>query len=222
MLMAMLNAKSAEDQVGFVMLLLRRSLSVNTTAVSSPPQRISSIAALHRTMLDYYQVMPDSPRQESRNAPYLENSHPHPNTLPPLQPFPPPSSAHSSPRTRREAPESSTSAARPSKRSRTSHSPPSGHRSTASNPSPAPSPRSLHSPSYSSTRSDSADHSPRSQGAMAIDSLLSAHSSREELSSPSTSSKRSAPHMNGVSEYTSAIRGGPSQPSSSSVAAVSG
>lgn len=175
-------------------------------------------------MLDYYQVIPASPDQQNRNAnvPYLENYYPHPNTLPPLQPYPPASSAHSSPRMRREVPESTTSAARPSKRSRTSHSPPSGHRSTASNPSPAPSPRSLHSRSHSSARSDSAGHSPRSQGAMAIDSLLSAHSSREERSNSSSSSKRSVAHMNGIPEYTSSVRGGPSRPSSSSVTAVSG
>ncbi|KAH9081615.1 hypothetical protein EDB83DRAFT_2333867 [Lactarius deliciosus] len=149
MLMAMLNAKSAEDQ------------------------RIASVASLHRSMLEHYQIsskqtqeppyppatMPTGSSQQ--NGAYHASSPPdaptahfsyNPNDTP---------SQRSSTHTR--------SHLHSHKRYRASESPPSTYRSiptsyTSSPPQGPPSPYSSHS--------DSVDQSPRSRDAMAIGSLL--------------------------------------------------
>ncbi|KAI0050688.1 hypothetical protein FA95DRAFT_1555410 [Auriscalpium vulgare] len=154
MLMAMLNAKSAEDQ------------------------RIASVASLHRSMLEYYQVPqhaapqydPPYPPQLASPAPYDAGG----------------SSSSSTHRAHYDAPHphaSSSSAPTPHrKRPRASASPPLPYaypprhahahaHARARVPSSSP-PQHVPSSPYSSARSDSADRSPRARDAMAIGSLL--------------------------------------------------
>ncbi|KAJ7655159.1 hypothetical protein DFH06DRAFT_1269811 [Mycena polygramma] len=157
MLLAMLNAKTAEDQ------------------------RLASIAALHRTMLEVYQSPPV----------HLNGSHhyqTHKYTSPPLRETRPvrnvyavSSGSRSPPYTR--APTHPMRASSPKsehrrKRARSSRSPP-PHNSSQRR-------ESLHDPHselppspYSSSGSDSAGHSPRSKGSMTIGSLLSSRPNRE-------------------------------------------
>lgn len=152
MLMAMLNAKSAEDQ------------------------RIASVASLHRSMLEYYQISskqmqeptypgaPTSTGSSQPNGAYHASSPPgtptmhfsyNPNDTP----------------DQRSTRTHSRSHLHSHKRFRASESPPSVYRSiptsyTSSPPQGPPSPYSSHS--------DSVDQSPRSRDAMAIGSLLTA------------------------------------------------
>ncbi|KAG6381411.1 hypothetical protein JVT61DRAFT_5825 [Boletus reticuloceps] len=151
MLIAMLNAKSAEDQ------------------------RIAAIASLHRTLLDLYtadakipsaslpQQYPlssshiDSPKGKRHTA-ELSNGH---------------DSAHRSASSPREPPHQLQP---PRKRQRYSRSPaPSSHHDTHSS---HPPPRDL-PPSPYSSRSDSEECSPRSRASMAIGSLLSSGAGRD-------------------------------------------
>jgi len=143
MLMAMLNAKSAEDQ------------------------RIASVASLHRSMLEYYQVSSRQPPE----APYTSESNP---AVPTYQngayqfqgpPAPAPQFTHYP----KDTSSQRSAHAHSQKRIRTSESPPSTYRSipTSYTPSPPPGPSSPYS-----SRSVSVDQSPRSRDAMAIGSLL--------------------------------------------------
>ncbi|CAK5264882.1 unnamed protein product [Mycena citricolor] len=140
MLIAMLNAKTAEDQ------------------------RISALAALHRTMLDVYHL----PSHSSHRHDYPMFSHPSP---PPLEvrssrpayqhvtPYPRPSYRASSPNSDHRR-----------KRARASRSPPP---SVADHRHPMRRPEQDEFPPSPSSSSDSADYSPRSRGSMTITSLLS-------------------------------------------------
>ncbi|KAI0257099.1 hypothetical protein BJV78DRAFT_1160253 [Lactifluus subvellereus] len=143
MLMAMLNAKSAEDQ------------------------RIASVASLHRSMLEYYQVS----SEKMQEAPYPSASKPagssHQNGA--YQPHSPPGVPTS--HLPYDTPNQRSTRAHSHKRVRTSESPPSMYRPVPSayTSSPPPGP-----PSPYSERSDSIDQSPRPRDAMAIGSLLTA------------------------------------------------
>ncbi|KAA1468539.1 hypothetical protein DENSPDRAFT_833867 [Dentipellis sp. KUC8613] len=156
MLMAMLNAKSAEDQ------------------------RLASMASLHRSMLEYYQVLPPShpvAANESPYSPLLQT--PQSNGVYHARSNATESSPSRSPRTARE-PHSR-------KRHRSSESPASTYRSaphshSSSSPYRAPSPP-------DSIGSESVDRSPRSRGAMAIGSLLR-EAAREETNGSRRSSRR--------------------------------
>jgi len=163
MLMAMLNAKSAEDQ------------------------RIASVASLHRSMLEYYQAyagqMPETPHPSTSNLP--GSSHQNGAYCP--------SSPHTAPTSHLPYDPASqrSTHAHPHKRVRTSESPPpSMSRSVPSTytSSPPPGP-----PSPYSSRSDSVDQSPRPRDAMVIGSLLTTHTrqSRNDVSdSPCHKSSR--------------------------------
>ncbi|TFK76824.1 hypothetical protein BDN72DRAFT_829991 [Pluteus cervinus] len=156
MLLAMLNAKAAEDQ------------------------RLASYASLRRSVLEVYQT--SAPLQPS-NVPRLNGAHPYPTPSftqsPQLEEQRPSRSMHldapsrsPSPRSRRSHPYSRDSRLPhepPSKRPRVSHSPPSTHHAPYdSHPEQLPP-----SPYSSSGRSDSAEYSPRTRASMAIGSLLS-------------------------------------------------
>ncbi|KAJ7102263.1 hypothetical protein B0H15DRAFT_795789 [Mycena belliarum] len=169
MLLAMLNAKSAEDQ------------------------RLASIAALHRTMLEVYQPPPAPP--------HLNGSHHHYPTpkftqSPPLReaklatrhvyhhiPRSPPYARDSLPPLRAASPKTDHRR----KRARSSHSrspPPPSHSSSHRRES-LNDPHSELPPSpYSSSGSDSAGYSPRSRGSMTIGSLLSSGPPREGSGEP--------------------------------------
>ncbi|KAJ6604303.1 hypothetical protein DFH09DRAFT_305202 [Mycena vulgaris] len=159
MLLAMLNAKTAEDQ------------------------RLASIAALHRTMLEVYQAPP----------PHLDGSHhyyptPKFTQSPPLREARPAtrnvyhhvsSVSRSPPHVRAPLPSMRAPSPKPEhrrKRARPSHSPPPPPHSSRRHEDPhselPPSP-------YSSSGSDSAGYSPRSKGSMTIGSLLSSGPHRE-------------------------------------------
>lgn len=161
MLIAMLNAKSAEDQA---------SLPLNFLLPVLTPfrlQRLASVASLHKTLLEMSAV---DGWHSSPSAP----SHPLPT------PYPKHEQKHSidvsnervSPPVVREPPQLSQP---PRKRQRSSHSPPAPHYElrpshTSSRDLP---------PSPYSSRSDSEEYSPRSRASMAIGSLLSTGPSRD-------------------------------------------
>ncbi|KAN0124725.1 hypothetical protein V8E52_001277, partial [Russula decolorans] len=144
MLMAMLNAKSAEDQ------------------------RIASVASLHRSLLEYYQIFSrqtqeapcpsasDTPGSSHHNGAYQS---PGSNAVP----------ASHCPYNHSDMPSQHTAHIYSHKRTRTSDSPPSAYRSVSCSytPSPPPGPSSPYS-----LDSASIDQSPRSKDAMAIGSLL--------------------------------------------------
>lgn len=169
MLLAMLNAKTAEDQ------------------------RLASVASLHRTMLEVCstaaseQLPPPNnfyPTPNFTNSPPLHDEKPY---LSPSQrsrsPYPP--SRHSI----RDLPNHNSHSS-PRKRHRlSSPSPPPNHHTHPSSydpqllsqPSHHPQPQDRLPPSpYSSSRSDSAEYSPRSRASMAIGSLLSSSGPRGE------------------------------------------
>jgi len=165
--MARLHAKSAEDQ------------------------RIASVASLHRSLLEYYQI---SSRQ-MQEAPYPPVSDPAGVPLPnavdqsPLSsPAPIP---HHLPHHQNDGPSRGPSRrpapAHPHKRVRTSESPPSTYRSVPSSFTPSPPPR---APSAYSSRSGSVDHSPHASDAMAIGSLLTmgAQQPRDDVKDPQNNS----------------------------------
>jgi len=154
MLIAMLNAKSAEDQ------------------------RMASVAALHRTLLEMHHS-PPVPSHSSLLQPTAYSYPPRSiSHSPPTHEVMPThilnglSMGHSSPppppAVTKEAPSHNIPSR---KRQCTSHDPPSPHRAASSRYSSVkydnpPSPN-------SSSRSDSAEYSPRSRASMAIGSLLS-------------------------------------------------
>ncbi|KAJ6574764.1 hypothetical protein B0H19DRAFT_1125688 [Mycena capillaripes] len=177
MLLAMLNAKTAEDKV---------------CAILPAPQithlyvkRLASIAALHRTMLEVYQ----SPL-------HLNGTHHHYPTpkftqSPPLREARPPRPVYHNVSSRSRSPPP-TRAALPSmrapspklehrrKRARSSRSPPPPPPHSSRRREAVHDPHSELPPSpYSSSGSDSAGHSPRSRGSMTIGSLLSSGPNRE-------------------------------------------
>ncbi|KAH9964287.1 hypothetical protein BC827DRAFT_67909 [Russula dissimulans] len=158
MLIAMLHAKSAEDQ------------------------RIASVASLHRSLLEYYQI---SSRQ-MQEAPYPPVSDP---TGVPFSnaadqsPLSSPAPIPHLPHHQNDGPSRRPAPAHPHKRVRTSESPPSTYRSVPSSFTPSPPPRA--SSAYSS-RSGSVDHSPHARDAMAIGSLLTmgAQQPRDDVKDP--------------------------------------
>ncbi|KAJ7456652.1 hypothetical protein FB451DRAFT_1276747 [Mycena latifolia] len=164
MLLAMLNAKTAEDQ------------------------RLASIAALHRTMLEVYQAPPQNgshhhyPTPKFTQSPPLREARPatrhvyhHVSSVSRSPPY-----AHATlPSVRAPSPKSEHRR----KRARSSHShsppPPPPHSSSRRRES-IQDPHSELPPSpYSSSGSDSAGYSPRSRGSMTIGSLLSSGPPRE-------------------------------------------
>ncbi|KAI0768568.1 hypothetical protein BD413DRAFT_614435 [Trametes elegans] len=199
MLLAMLNAKSSEDQ------------------------RLASIATLHRTMLDMYQA-----QHVQQAAPMIplhvpDAHHPHPYSHPHHFPSPPASYHHSphahipqqlhndTPRQRHHRGESSSSMAdqgrernyasspagqSPRKRRRSSHSPQPQYEARSRNRISQDS-TSTHelppSPYSCASSAQSSGGSPRSRESMAINSLLlSSHGDRaEEIPKRNTSSERS-------------------------------
>ncbi|ETW87550.1 hypothetical protein HETIRDRAFT_413862 [Heterobasidion irregulare TC 32-1] len=188
MLMAMLNAKSAEDQ------------------------RIASMASLHRSMLEYYQLVPPSAHQSPNDHPYLESfgAYSHPGLSPQSNGNP----SSYSPRINKE-PHRSSHTVHPRKRHRTSESPHANHHSVPRAPTPS-SPPQLPSSPYSSTRSDSTQHSPHSRSAMDIGSLLSAgarEAAREEAE------RRGSPR-DGIMDRAAPVRGHHSNANSVAVVSV--
>ncbi|KAI0639122.1 hypothetical protein C8Q77DRAFT_1079533 [Trametes polyzona] len=198
MLLAMLNAKSSEDQ------------------------RLASIATLHRTMLDMYQAPHSQPAQPviPLHVPDVHHSHPYAHA----HHFPsPPASYHHSPhphvpqqlhhdqphqgRHRTESTSSTSdlrdralvspsSGEQPRKRRRTSRSPPAPYESRIHGASSqdATSAHDLPLSPYSSASSaQSSGGSPRSRESMAINSLLlNSHADRtDETPKRNTSSERS-------------------------------
>ncbi|KAI0757302.1 hypothetical protein C8Q80DRAFT_1116492 [Daedaleopsis nitida] len=194
MLLAMLNAKSAEDQ------------------------RLASLATLHRTMLDMYQVphaqtVPSIPPLHVPDSHHSQSySHSHSHNFPS-----PPASYHHSPRapvsqqlhqdagyyshrrtTSSSSPAdpgrdrmiaSSSSSQQTRKRRRTSRSPPPTREAMSAHPNDLPP-----SPYSSASSAQSSGDSPRSRESMAINSLLlNAHSGTAEDDTPkrNTSSERS-------------------------------
>lgn len=170
MLIAMLNAKSAEDQ------------------------RMASVAALHQTLLETLHHTPRSHLPLPHfHVQHSTRSYPAPHSIscsPPIHEMKPASNVNSLKRSppRKEAPSQSP------KRQRTSPSP---HRSSSSQSYSFVRHEHPSSP-HSSSRSDSAEYSPRSRASMAIGSLLSSgpHSGRgihisegrgNDYMSPSTS-----------------------------------
>jgi len=142
MLMAMLNAKSAEDQ------------------------RIASVASLHRSMLEYYQVF----SRQSQEAPCFSASDPPGPSHHGGSAYQSQGSNATQSYNHHDAPSQHTARAYSHKRARASDSPQTAYRSVPRSYSPSP-PPGLSSP-YSSC-SASVDQSPRSKDAMAIGSLLS-------------------------------------------------
>ncbi|KII93372.1 hypothetical protein PLICRDRAFT_35573 [Plicaturopsis crispa FD-325 SS-3] len=161
MLIAMLNAKSAEDQ------------------------RLASVAALHRQVIELYQTCPPS-HPQNIPPPHLPHLHipppPHhyhaPYQTPPLS-HPPRSPPHSMPPMRDQPPRSSQQPSR--KRRRSSRSPARSHSSRSSTHELPPSPR-----------SDSLEYSPRSRASMAIGSLLTVGSGASRAAEEDTHSQISA------------------------------
>ncbi|KAJ7225855.1 hypothetical protein GGX14DRAFT_693732 [Mycena pura] len=158
MLLAMLNAKTAEDQ------------------------RLASVAALHRSMLEAYQSVPQS-------VPLLGGHH-YPTATkytpsPPVRETRQPRHYHSVSSVSRSPPSPHTriplqgvraispKAEHRRKRVRASHSPPPPHVSSGRRGSLHDQPSELPPSPYSSSGSDSAGQSPRSRGSMTIGSLLS-------------------------------------------------
>ncbi|KAH0838517.1 hypothetical protein J3R83DRAFT_6834 [Lanmaoa asiatica] len=151
MLIAMLNAKSAEDQ------------------------RIAAIASLHRTLLDLY--MTDTKIPPATSIQQYPLSSPHINSPKDKHHMAELSNGHES--THKSAPsprEPPHQPQPPRKRQRFSRSPaPSSHHDARSS---HPSSRDL-PPSPYSSRSDSEEYSPRSRASMAIGSLLSSGAGRD-------------------------------------------
>lgn len=145
MLMAMLNAKSAEDQ------------------------RIASVASLHRSMLEYYQIF----SRQTQEAPCPSTSEPSGSSHHNGAHQSPGSNAISTshcPYNHSDMPSQQTARIYSHKRTRTSDPPPSTYRSAPCSYTPSPPPGAS---SPYSLCSASVDQSPRSKDAMAIGSLLS-------------------------------------------------
>ncbi|KZT19394.1 hypothetical protein NEOLEDRAFT_1245896 [Neolentinus lepideus HHB14362 ss-1] len=167
MLLAMLNAKSAEDQrLAAVATLQRTMLEM---------YRVSSIACPPPPPENYHFPAPSMPVPPMVASPYMHERRSSRPTAEPSRVTPP-----HLPGIRDAPPLDSGRARKRARSSRTSHSPQSRQLETAS-PDLPPSP-------YSSSHSDVAGRSPRSRGSMAIGSLLSSgakdalHAEREEES----------------------------------------
>ncbi|KAF9535508.1 hypothetical protein CPB83DRAFT_841883 [Crepidotus variabilis] len=176
MLLAMLNAKTAEDQ------------------------RLAAISSLHRTMLDIYQQAPPSPEPNPCSRPIANGAYSYPTPSayaqsPHLEQHPITHRVHhrhrASSRSRsphrilsrvpaRDAPARQV-VEPPRKRHRSSRSPHS-HHAAAYEP-PHPTDQLPPSPYTSSERSDSAEYSPRSRSSMTIGNLLSTGTKREASNS---------------------------------------
>ncbi|KIK95634.1 hypothetical protein PAXRUDRAFT_140255 [Paxillus rubicundulus Ve08.2h10] len=178
MLIAMLNAKSAEDQ------------------------RMAAVASLHRALLELSAVESRTstpvPPQSFLQSPYLNSSkhNRHPGNLSNSHPS---ASSHTLPPPSRDPPHQSQP---PRKRQRSSRSPASSshHDARTSHPSS----RELPPSPYSSSRSDSEEYSPRSRTSMAIGSLLSTGPGRESApddspNAPEATQTRLPPSVIGVS-----------------------
>jgi len=180
LLIAMLNAKSSEDQ------------------------RMASVAALHRTLLEIYHTPPVAPLHPLHMHPSADFHSPHSIPLsPPNHEIKPMHnvgdsdsgcSPSSSPTTTREAPAPPASALPSQKRQRTSHDS-SPHHTKPNESHVSMKHGSLPPSPHSSSRSNSAEYSPRPRASMAIGSLLSSgpssrgtHGDRaNDYISPSTS-----------------------------------
>ncbi|KAF6766216.1 hypothetical protein DFP72DRAFT_865912 [Ephemerocybe angulata] len=150
MLLAMLNAKTAEDQ------------------------RLSSVASLQRSLLELYQNTSEarSPSARSLNSPYPHGEYPASAPYPDQRLSPSSRKARSRSRSPSRMPGQPSSMPEPSrKRQRSSRSPHSSHNGAYEPSHPAE--QFPPSPYSSSDRSDSAEYSPRSRASMAIGSLLS-------------------------------------------------
>ncbi|KAJ8514933.1 hypothetical protein ONZ45_g7575 [Pleurotus djamor] len=186
MLLAMLNAKAAEDQ------------------------RLASTASLHRTMIEICHTTSASEQLPSLTNHYYPTPHfTHSPPLPEEKPYlSPPHRSHSpyqsSRYSSRHAPEYHHRSSQPSRKR---------HRRSSASPPPAPYDSHLLSQSapqhhdrlppspYSSPRSDSLEYSPRSRASMAIGSLLSTSGPRRDQSSEEASlnghsSNSEVPHQN--------------------------
>jgi len=132
-------------------------------------QRIASVASLHRSMLEYYQIF----SRQTQEAPCPPASDPGPSHHNGAYQSPGSNAVPTShcPYNHSDMPsQQHTARIYPHKRTRTSDSPPSTYRSVpfSYTPSPPPGPSSPYS-----LGSVSVDQSPRSKDAMAIGSLLS-------------------------------------------------
>ncbi|KAF9229577.1 hypothetical protein BS17DRAFT_771641 [Gyrodon lividus] len=176
MLIAMLNAKSAEDQ------------------------RIAAVASLHRTLLELSAVEANTstpiPPQHPLPSPYINSSkhNRHPNNM--LNGH---ASSYTPAPSSREPPHQPQP---PRKRQRSSRSPASSSHYDARLS--HPSSRELPPSPYSSSRSDSEEYSPRSRASMAIGSLLSTGPGREPAPDdsqnvPEATQSRLPPSVIGVS-----------------------
>ncbi|PPQ90394.1 hypothetical protein CVT25_014912 [Psilocybe cyanescens] len=171
MLIAMLNAKTAEDQRQASVASLQRTL-LEICQHSSPSESIHSSSRSS----NYHYPTPgftQSPRP-SEQLPSRRMHHRHRVTSGSRSP--PPSRMHSHMPPSRDVPMSHHSE-HPRKRHRSSHSPHISHAGVYE--SSHPSEQFPPSPYSSSERSNSAEYSPRSRGSMTIGSLLSSGPSRE-------------------------------------------
>lgn len=175
MLIAMLNAKSAEDQVRFS--------SISGCLLLTPflLQRLASVASLHKTLIemsaaDAWHSSPSAPsplptpfsKHGQKLPSEISNGRVSPQLLPIV----------------REPPQLSQP---PRKRQRSSHSP--HYESRPSHTSSRDLP-----PSPYSSRSDSEEYSPRSRASMAIGSLLSTGPSRDTAAEDLQNTSESTQH----------------------------
>lgn len=188
MLIAMLNAKSAEDQVG--------AIPSTLSAVLTYEQRMAAVASLHRTLLDLYttdaKISPAPLQHYPLSSPHINSPKDKRHTLELSNGH---ESAFRSAPSSREPPHHPQP---PRKRQRFSRSPAlSSHPDACSS---NPSSRDL-PPSPYSSRSDSEEYSPRSRTSMAIGSLLSSGAGRD--SAPDDS--QNAPDVSQTRFSSSAI-----------------
>jgi len=164
MLIAMLNAKSAEDQRMASVAALHRTLLEIHTPPASPPLSTSQLH-MHPTTHFYppSPVLYSPPTHEKKPSHDVSNSHTEPSPPVPTRKAPPPSASTQPSRKRQRT--SRDSSLRPTSRE--------SHASTKHDSPPSP---------HSSSRSDSAEYSPRSRASMAIGSLLSSGPSSGDIS----------------------------------------
>ena len=170
MLLAMFNAKTAEDQVRFFLSFVAH--------IFIALQRVASLVNLHRTMLEVYQHAPPPPERPQLNGAYhypTQSHHPssrrtvhHRHRVTSPSRSPPPTRVHL-----QSSRDPHHPSEHPRKRHRSSRSP---HLPLYESSHPEQFPP---SPYSSSDRSNSAEYSPRSRASMTIGSLLSAGPSRE-------------------------------------------
>ncbi|KAL0950821.1 hypothetical protein HGRIS_007583 [Hohenbuehelia grisea] len=198
MLLAMLNAKSAEDQ------------------------RIASVASLQRTLLEVYQTsashQPQPPSRLFYPSPYTHSSPPEERMqLPPAHHLHHHHQHHREHhrRDRRDSSASSRSPPQPPPM-HTSQPPRKRHRPSSLTPPPSQHDSQMQGPDrlppspYSSSRSDSAEYSPRSRASMTINSLLSSGAARrdasaDDMSVNSTQASSERPHQSQVVSATISV-----------------